>query len=252
MPNTEVGRSERTRSPRANTTHGLGPPVLLEGEDQAHYTELLQKVTAAVEPGDIIEEFWVRDVVDLLWEALRLRRLKAALLASSLAGGLKRVLLPAVGYTVAHEWSRRWYAEEARARKKVDNWLNELGLTTDAILAQTLSNKLDDIERIDRMIASAEGRRHVVREIDGAAARSPRGSALRLKPSKRPNLRRSRRLIGHRLRRHDRRPGQSHPRGRRRAGARGHAPLPVSSARHAMPSSMGFPFLQRRRSLPLR
>src|SRR5215207_4484836 len=108
MPNTEVGRSERTRSPRANTTHGLGPPVLLEGEDQAHYTELLQKVTAAVEPGDIIEEFWVRDVVDLLWEALRLRRLKAALLASSLAGGLKRVLLPAVGYIDAGEWSRRW------------------------------------------------------------------------------------------------------------------------------------------------
>jgi hypothetical protein len=77
------------------------------------------------------------------------------------------VLVPALGYTVAGEWSRRWYAGEARARKKVDDWLNELGLTTDAILAQTLSIKLDDIERIDRMIASAEGRRHVViREID--------------------------------------------------------------------------------------
>ena len=34
-------------------------------------------------------------------------------------------------------------------------------------MAQTLSAKLDDIERIDRMLANAEARRHLVlREID--------------------------------------------------------------------------------------
>ena len=37
----------------------------------------------------------------------------------------------------------------------------------DHVMAQTLSKKLDDIERIDRMLANAEARRHVVlREID--------------------------------------------------------------------------------------
>ena len=54
----------------------LGPPVLLEGEDIAQYEGLLARVTAAVVSADIIEEFWVRDMVDLVWEALRLRRLK--------------------------------------------------------------------------------------------------------------------------------------------------------------------------------
>jgi hypothetical protein len=37
----------------------------------------------------------------------------------------------------------------------------------DHVMAQTLSKKLDDIERIDRMLANAEARRHLVlREID--------------------------------------------------------------------------------------
>ena len=37
----------------------------------------------------------------------------------------------------------------------------------DAVMAQTLANKLDDVERIDRMLANAEARRHLVlREID--------------------------------------------------------------------------------------
>ena len=34
-------------------------------------------------------------------------------------------------------------------------------------MAQTLAKRLDDVERIDRMIASSEGRRHaVLREVD--------------------------------------------------------------------------------------
>jgi hypothetical protein len=37
----------------------------------------------------------------------------------------------------------------------------------DSIMSQTLSKKMDDVERIDRMLASAEARRHVVlREVD--------------------------------------------------------------------------------------
>ena len=52
--------------------------MLLAGEDLAHYERLSAQVTAAVEPCDVIEVFWVRDVVDLLWEVLRLRRLKAS------------------------------------------------------------------------------------------------------------------------------------------------------------------------------
>jgi hypothetical protein len=37
----------------------------------------------------------------------------------------------------------------------------------DSVMSQTLSKKMDDVERIDRMLGSAEARRHIVlREVD--------------------------------------------------------------------------------------
>ena len=45
-------------------------------------------------------------------------------------------------------------------------WKNS-GFSMDVVMAQALRMRLDDIERIDRMITSAEMRRHaVLREVD--------------------------------------------------------------------------------------
>jgi hypothetical protein len=60
----------------------FGPPPLYEGEDASAYDDLLAQISAAVKPADILEDIWVRDVVDLLWESLRLRRLKANLMTA--------------------------------------------------------------------------------------------------------------------------------------------------------------------------
>jgi hypothetical protein len=70
----------------------FGPPPLIKGENSADYDELLAHISGAVKPSDVLEEIWVRDVVDLVWEALRLRRLKASLLAANVSEGLKKVL----------------------------------------------------------------------------------------------------------------------------------------------------------------
>ena len=68
----------------------FGPPPLLEGENAAAYDELLARVSGAMNPTDIFEEIWVRDVVDLAWETFRLRRLKSSLLAANAPKGLTR------------------------------------------------------------------------------------------------------------------------------------------------------------------
>ena len=62
------------------------------GQDLAAYDELLARVSGAVKPSDVLEEIWVRDVVDLVWEALRLRRLKADLIAANAHEGLEQIL----------------------------------------------------------------------------------------------------------------------------------------------------------------
>ena len=82
--------------PPANTLPSdctcLGPPPLIAGEDAAGYDELLARIAGTLQPADMLEQIWVRDVVDLVWEIFRLRRLKSALLTEAAHEGLTRVL----------------------------------------------------------------------------------------------------------------------------------------------------------------
>jgi hypothetical protein len=145
----------------------FGPPPLLEGESAADYDELLARVSGAVKPEDILEEIWVRDVIDLAWETFRLRRLKVNLLAANAHKGLKDVLETQVDWNRAAELARGWSRRDRDVIKEVDKLLASAGLTMDAVMAQTMSLKMDDIERIDRMLMGAEARRNaILREID--------------------------------------------------------------------------------------
>jgi hypothetical protein len=145
----------------------FGPPPLLQGEDAAAYDAMLERVAGAVAPADVLEEMWVRDVVDLTWDALRMRRLKAALLTAAAQEGLMAMLVPLLGYSGADALSNQWAARESGAVLRVDALLAKAGLTRDAVTAQTLAARIDHVERIDRMIMHAEGRRAAaLREID--------------------------------------------------------------------------------------
>ncbi len=145
----------------------FGPPPLFEGEDTSAYDEFLARISATVKPADILEDIWVRDFVDLVWDSLRLRRLKANLMTSTAYKGLAEILNPLVGYSDKDFLVKAWAKRGRGAIKKVDKLLASAGLIMEAVMAQTLSINLDDIERIDHMIATAEIRRiAILREID--------------------------------------------------------------------------------------
>ena len=58
-------------------------------------------------------------------------------------------------------------AGQKRAQKTVDKLLFAAGLSLNEVTTKTLEKKLDSIERLDRMLASAEARRNnSLREID--------------------------------------------------------------------------------------
>ena len=59
----------------------IAPAPLLPGENQAD-----------AKPRDAIEEFLVRDVIDLTWEVFRLRRARAGVLVASMSDGVRKVL----------------------------------------------------------------------------------------------------------------------------------------------------------------
>jgi hypothetical protein len=163
---------------RARRLTLLGPPSLIEGENAAAYGELLNRISAAVKPKDILEEIWVRDIVDLVWEALRWRRLKSDLLAASTHAGLEQVLKPLCGSLEAGRLAESWARNEAAGRKEMKRVLASAGLSMDAVMAQTLALKISDIERIDRLVMAAEARRDAtLREIE--RHRATLGQALR-------------------------------------------------------------------------
>ncbi len=146
----------------------IAPAPLLPGEKQADYSDVAVRVVRAAKPKDAIEEFLVRDVIDLTWEILRLRRIKAGLLRASLDAGVSRVL-GSVGYPYLQKGAltEEWAAGDKTARQEVDAILKKAGLSIDDVTAQTLDSKLDSFERLDRMLASAEARRNnALREID--------------------------------------------------------------------------------------
>jgi hypothetical protein len=144
----------------------FSPPPLIEGEDAAAYDELLTRISAAVKPADILEDIWVCDIVDLVWDVFRLRRLQANLITASAHNGLHTVLGPLVDGGLG-DLVENWVRRKPSAIKRVDRLLASAGLTMDAVMAHTLCQNLDSMERIDRMIAMAERRRDaILREID--------------------------------------------------------------------------------------
>ena len=158
----------------------LGAAPILPGDDGAGYDTLHARMLADVRPGNAMEEAWTRDVVDLVWEAVRLRRLRAALMTACADEGMQRLLqgLGVRGNTF--ELARGWAARELGAVGEVDTILNAAGLGINHVMARTLAVRIAEIERIDAMTASAEARRAVaLREI--AHHRDSRQFAARLR-----------------------------------------------------------------------
>jgi hypothetical protein len=76
-------------------------------------------------------------------------------------------LTPSIGAEAARELAEQWAAGGRRAARRAEKLLAAAGLSAEAVTAQTLALRIDDVERIDRMIMLTEGRRAAaLREIE--------------------------------------------------------------------------------------
>jgi hypothetical protein len=140
-----------------------GEPPVLTSEDPNVYTKLALQIANAVGPDDVIQWFLIKDVLDLTWEILRLHRIKRDLIELS----RKQV-------------RDRAFEESEYKGDKQTPALKAL-FKTGEVTARAFLHALPHYERIDTLLAAAEGRRAAaLREIDrrrdGIASRLRRAS----------------------------------------------------------------------------
>ena len=185
-------RGAASQAGAASTSSVLfGPPPILEGEDATTYDRIIERVSTAVRPNDFIEEIWVRDLVDVIWTILRLRRIQAAylndsvsdiaqddadseatILARAEAETLKGTEKEQMDRLINDETELSW-EELVVQNPRANEIFQELwqkareDLDMDAIQARVVVQKFDTIERIESLISNAERRYDtIIREMD--------------------------------------------------------------------------------------
>ena len=157
----------------------LGPPPLLPHESLVDYEGLKARLRAKIVPQGVLEEIWLRDILDLQWEVLRMRRLKARLLANSSPSGLESLLHRRVKYSDIEKFVGAWGQGNKEDMKEIERLLNSRGLGLDDVDAHSLLKRLEPLESIDRMISQAEARRNnALREIERRLMLPPRRAYL--------------------------------------------------------------------------
>jgi hypothetical protein len=205
----EYALTEKTTRIPADIRAFWGKPPILRREDPEAYWQLADAISGATGPTCVIEWIQVKDVVDLTWEIIRLRQYKASMIDIGLdepdeesetdtefdddtelddnaeceadeepatddngnAGGESEVdPASGPGDTAADEPSLEKSEADRREVEKFDEAEKKTVLT--------FLDKLDNWERIERLIAGAEIRRAaVLREFE--RQRSTWGSRLR-------------------------------------------------------------------------
>ena len=140
----------------------LPAPSLVRGEDAATYDQIAARFTAAVAPENVFEEMWVRDVVDLVWDVMRLRRLKAGLFTVGASDGMAPILRATGllrGMGASRHLAPDWAGRHPEAVAIVNTHLSAAGLDMGDVATSTFAVRIDQFDRIERMLAAAEARR---------------------------------------------------------------------------------------------
>ncbi len=137
----------------------LPGPSLADGDDGPTYDQLAARIRAAVAPTNVIEEIWARDVADLTWDVARLRRLKAGLFRVGASDGMAEIMRGLEGPIPARLRVMGWTARDPVAVAEVNAQLSQAGLDMGDVTTGTFAARIDQFDRIERMLAAAEVRR---------------------------------------------------------------------------------------------
>jgi hypothetical protein len=120
------------------------PTALLKDESPEEFATLYANINQDVEPQNFFQRMYIDDVANLTWEIMRNLRAKAAILNSAMRGS---PILWKRTPSLEELWSKDDPEEPSEEERNV------------AIEGMAFRDSLGHIEKLDRLIASAESRR---------------------------------------------------------------------------------------------
>ena len=141
------------------------PLLITESADE--FDALRDAFEQEIKPRGIIEQMYIHDFCSIVWEILRLRRGKAAIINAAFRDALVHVLTECLTKPgklqldlddQVQTLALAWFKNE-QGKKRVAKTLNESGFDEYAIEGEAIRRSSSALELLNRMLASLEARR---------------------------------------------------------------------------------------------
>ena len=156
-----------TRSSDGSELTPFSKPQVLITESAADFAALNAALIEEIKPRGIIERLYVADVAALVWEILRLRRCKVAIVNTAFQNALSNIVYRLADEPEMDTPEREWYEaivvdwfSKPEARKEVSELLAEFCLDESAIEAEAIRSVFSELELLDKMLTLLETRRN--------------------------------------------------------------------------------------------
>ena len=149
----------------------LGKPQLLVGDDHDEFIQIEAGIVAEINPQDVLENLWCRDVVERSYEIFRLRRWRAQLIEIREMNAV-RILLNQSSELIRYperidDLVNGWGANDQDTIDRIYEILTHTDRRHSHIEAQVVGNNLESLTAIENLLLSNELRRDsVIREIE--------------------------------------------------------------------------------------
>src|SRR5689334_12783561 len=160
-----VMASPKTKN-AAGRLRAATPVLITESVDE--FVALRKALDDEIKPNGIIEQAWVDDLAAVMWEILRLLRIKAEILNSAFCKALINILKQVWSEDFEDYFERdrtiadlawQWLQNDSDAKEKVSELLGQHQLDETAIEAEAFRMRAADLEKLDYMLSRSELRR---------------------------------------------------------------------------------------------
>jgi hypothetical protein len=167
----------------------VAPLLITESQDQ--FDDISRALNDYIKPVEIIEQILARDILDLSWHILRLRRWQTALVNKGFVSALVTIFTEIFqqdqdyleANDKAEQIAHQWFANQ-EVKEKGLKILRRLNLDESAIEAEAYNEAARQIESLDKLLASAESRRNktlrAIAEYRGGLAKQLEESSKRI------------------------------------------------------------------------